>query len=111
MELTDYLRAAELAKDSGQSAPPFDFGVALQACKAGYKVSRYGWNFSAWLFYQKGYPDGIPINPNTAEATGIPLGTVCKFKPYLQLYNATEQAFYMWTPRTVDILAEDWYIV
>lgn len=35
--------------------------------------------FYAW---QAGYPDGIPCNKNTAEAFGIPEGTIVKCKPY-----------------------------
>jgi len=109
-ELEFYQKGTDLAKENGQSAPSFDFGTALRFMKSGKKVSRYSWHFSAYLFYQKAYPDGIPINPNTSEATGVALGTVCKFQPYLQLYNISEQAFYMWTPRTVDVLASDWHL-
>ena len=55
----------------------------------GGKVARAGWNGKGmFLVYQKGYPDGIPINKNTADATGIPQGTVCKFLPYIMMRTA-----------------------
>ena len=62
-----------------------------------------------FLTYQKGYPQGIPINKNTAEATGILEGTVCKFLPYLMLKTGTpDTSFVPWTPTQVDILSNEW---
>jgi hypothetical protein len=88
-----------------------DFSEALAACKAGSKIARAGWNGSSmYVVYQKGYPDGIPINMNTAIATGIPIGTVCKFLPYLMMFTATRE-FVPWLASQTDILSEDWSIV
>lgn len=87
-----------------------NFGQALEALKAGKKVARSGWNGRGmWLTYQKAYPDGIAINANTAEATGIPQGTVCKFLPYLMM-KTVDNAFVPWLASQTDILAEDWCI-
>src|SRR6056297_2753256 len=48
------------------------FGLAIEAMKAGSKVARKGWNGKGmFVVYQKGYPDGIPCNKQTAEAFGI----------------------------------------
>lgn len=90
----------------------FDFSVALKLLKHGYRLYRTGWNGTGMcLFYQKGYPDGIPINKNTAEAIGLEEGTVCKFLPYLQLKTAAVEAtFVHWVPSMTDILADDWMI-
>lgn len=63
-----------------------------------------------WAVIQKGYPDGIAINKNTAEATGIAEGTVCAFRPYFLLFTA-QKDFAHWVPSGSDILAEDWLIV
>lgn len=88
-----------------------DFGAALQAVKEGQRVSRAGWNAGGqFVVLQKGYPDGIPINANTAEATGIDEGTVCRFRPYLMLCTA-QGDFVPWAPSVSDVLAEDWIVV
>lgn len=63
-----------------------------------------------WLAYQKGYPDGIAINVNTAEATGIAQGTVCRFRPYVMMRTA-QGDFVPWLASQSDILAEDWSVV
>ena len=59
-----------------------NFSEALTACKQGQKITRTGWNGPGqYVVHQKGYPDGIAINANTAEATGIPQGTVWQVRP------------------------------
>lgn len=88
-----------------------DFGDAVRALKNGKRVSRTGWNGKGmWLAYQAGYPDGIPINANTAKATGLPEGTVCKFLPYLVMRTA-DGSFVPWLASQTDVLADDWSIV
>lgn len=85
-----------------------DFGQALAALKNGGRISREGWNAGGqFAVLQPGYPDGIPINANTAAATGIPQGTVCRFRPYLMLC-AADGSFVPWAPSVSDVLAEDW---
>lgn len=85
-----------------------DFGWAVRALKSGERVRRRGWNGKGmWLAYQKGYPDGIPINKNTAEATGLPEGTVLRFCPYLMMFTA-QGDFVPWLASQTDMLAEDW---
>jgi hypothetical protein len=87
---------------------PADFGWALGMLRAGRRLQRAGWNGKGmWIALQKGYPDGIPINANTAEATGLPAGTVCKFLPYLMMRTATGD-FVPWLASQTDILAQDW---
>lgn len=45
-----------------------DFGKALEALKAGKRVTRRGWNGKGLsVVYQKGYPQGIPCNKQTAD--------------------------------------------
>lgn len=88
-----------------------DFGVALQHLKQGHKVARKGWNGKGmWAVLQKAYPAGIAINKNTAEATGLPEGTVCKFRPYFLLRTAQDD-FAHWVPSGSDVLAEDWEVL
>lgn len=85
-----------------------NFGEALNALKAGAHIARDGWNGKGmWLAYQPGYPGGIPINANTARATGLPEGTVCRFLPYIMMRTA-DGAFVPWLASQTDILACDW---
>jgi hypothetical protein len=91
--------------------PFFTFGEALVELKKGNLVARSGWNGKGmWLALQKAYPQGIPINRNTAEATGLPEGTVCKFLPYIMMKTA-DGAFVPWLASQTDILGEDWEVV
>jgi len=88
-----------------------DFGYALNALREGKKVFRSGWNGKdMYVVLQKGYPNGIPINKNTSEATGIPEGTVIKFLPYLMM-KTVDGSFVPWLASQTDILADDWFIV
>ncbi len=85
-----------------------DFSKALVDCRLGKKISREGWNAGGqYVVYQRGYPNGIAINANTADATGIPEGTVCVFRPYLMLCTA-DGSFVPWAPTVSDVLAMDW---
>jgi hypothetical protein len=85
-----------------------DFGEALAHLRAGARLTRETWNAAGqFVVLQAGYPDGIAINANTAEATGIPQGTVCRFRPYLMLC-AADGSFVPWAPTMSDVLAEDW---
>lgn len=88
-----------------------DFSAALREIKDGSRLARSGWNGAdQFVVLQKGYPDGIAINANTAEATGIPQGTKCIFRPYLMLRTA-DGSFVPWAPSVSDVLAEDWATV
>jgi hypothetical protein len=85
-----------------------DFGDALDLLRAGSRLSRGGWNGKGmYVVLQKGYPGGIPINENTAVATGLEQGTVCRFLPYLMMRTA-DGSFVPWLASQTDILGEDW---
>lgn len=85
-----------------------DFGWALMELRMGLKIARSGWNGKGmYIVLQKAYPEGIPINQNTSEATGLPKGTVCKFLPYLMMKTA-DNSFVPWLASQTDILATDW---
>ena len=87
------------------------FGLAVEAAKQGKKITRRGWNGKGmWVIYRSGYPKGIPCNKNTADAVGIPEGTLFKVRPYLQM-KCADDTFQMWLASQSDILAEDWEIV
>jgi hypothetical protein len=87
-----------------------DIGEAVLAMKMGRRVSRAGWNGKGmYLAYQPGYPDGIPINENTAKATGQPVGTVLRFLPYVMMRTA-DGSFVPWLCSQSDLLADDWHL-
>lgn len=87
------------------------FGMAIEAAKKGLKIAREGWNGKGmFVVYQKGYPDGIPCNKNTAEAFGYQEGELFKCRPYLQM-RCADGTHQMWLASQSDILEEDWYIV
>lgn len=87
-----------------------DFGWALMELRMGLKVTRRNWNGKGmYVVLQKGYPDGIPVNQNTSDATGIPKGTVCAFLPYLMLKTiASQPTFVPWLASQTDLLSLDW---
>ncbi len=88
-----------------------NFGEALDLLQNSTRMARAGWNGKAmYVVYQRGYPDGIGINANTAAATGLPEGQVCKFRPYLMMKTAQDD-FVPWVASQTDILAEDWISV
>ena len=88
-----------------------NFGLAIECMKMGFRVARHGWNGKNMsVAYQKGYPDGIPCNKNTAEAWGMREGDLFKCRPYLQM-RCADGTFQMWLASQSDILADDWHIV
>lgn len=88
-----------------------NFGLAIEAAKKGRKITRRGWNGKGmYVIYRTGYPEGIPCNKNTADAVGIPEGTLFKVRPYLQM-KCVDGSFQMWLASQSDILADDWEIV
>lgn len=55
----------------------FNFGDALELMKAGCRMTREGWNGKGLsVVYQKGYPEGIHCNAQTAKAWGIKEGDI-----------------------------------
>jgi hypothetical protein len=87
------------------------FGEAIEAAKRGQKIARNGWNGKGmFVVYQKGYPDGIPANKNTAEAFGIEEGSPFKVRPYLQM-RCADGTHQMWLASQSDILDNDWITV
>lgn len=85
-------------------------GWAVKNMRIGLRVCRAGWNGKGmYVVFQRAYPDGIPINANTAQATGLPEGTVCKFLPYVMMRTAGGE-FVPWLCSQTDLLAYDWEV-
>ena len=88
-----------------------DFGTALQATVShGARISREAWSARGlWVVRQPGYPDGVPLNATTAQATGMEEGTVCRVAPYLMM-KAVDVALVPWLPSQSDLFAADWTV-
>lgn len=85
-----------------------NFGQAIESLKSGKKVARGGWNGRGmFLFFQKGYPQGVPANRNTAEALGVPEGAPVKVLPYIAM-STVDASIVPWLASQTDVLAEDW---
>lgn len=101
----------EVFEEAYRPTDGLSFGLAIEAAKRGMRIARTGWNGKNMsVAYQKGYPDGIPCNKNTAEAWGMQEGELFKCRPYLQM-RCADGTFQMWLASQSDILADDWYIV
>ncbi len=88
-----------------------NFGEAIEAVKAGKKIAREGWNGKGmFVVYQKGYPEGISCNAQTAAAWGLNEGDLFRCEPYLQI-KMVKGSHSMWVPSVNDVLSEDWTIL
>jgi hypothetical protein len=80
------------------------------ASRTGTKITRSGWNGSAmFVCHQAGYPDGVTINKNTSDATGLPeriRGAV----PSLSHVQNGSGRFVPWVASQTDLLENDWKI-
>ena len=85
-----------------------NFSEALELLKQGKRMRRAGWNGKGmFIVRQKGYPQGIPCNKQTADAFGYNEGDLFKCEPYLQMRTA-QGSHVMWVPCMLDIFGEDW---
>lgn len=81
-------------------------GEAIRLLLDGRRVRRRKW-IGMWVVLQKGYPDGIPVNEQTATAIGQPPGTVRRFRRYL-MARYPDGTFGPWDIAQEDVLADDW---
>lgn len=87
----------------------FTFESALSYLKEGYTAIRHTWPKGKLLVMQKGYPEGIPCNEQTAKTWGLNEGDLFKCAPYLQINEG--DMHYMYAPSIEDLFAEDWFII
>lgn len=88
-----------------------EFGGALSALKSGRRVARAGWNGKGmFLALQKGYPDGIACNENTAAALGVKPGATVRILPYIVM-STVDGSLVPWLASQTDILAGDWTVL
>jgi len=87
----------------GEFLPPFDFGTALRALKAGLKVQREGWNGKGmWL---------VLIEPGNAMHTSV--AGQFAMQPCIGMKTAHPSGHMQpgWLASQADMLAEDWSVV
>lgn len=88
------------------------FPETLKQCiEDGEAISRLSWVNERIIVAQKGYPEGIGINGNTAEALKMREGTLIRFSPYLMEFDVATHTCQPWVPEQEDIFATDWFIV
>ena len=87
------------------------WGEAIDLMKKGFHLARNGWNGkNMFVVYQRGYPDGINCNAQTALAWGMKEGELFKCEPYMQI-QTVNGSHAMWVPSNNDNLSNDWGIV
>ena len=101
----------DVFEDAYRKTSGMNFGLAMEAAKRGLRITRSGWNGRGmFVVYQKGYPQGIPCNEQTAKAWDMKEGDLFVCNPYLQIKNVNG-SHSMWVPSINDVLADDWLIM
>jgi hypothetical protein len=90
------------------------FGAAIEAMKAGKKVSRAGWNGKGmWLILVQGTADAV-LRPETPYAKALNLDS-CQILPHIDMWtvNADGRRAMLpgWVASQTDMLSEDWMTV
>lgn len=85
-----------------------NFSEALDYLKQGKIMYRQHGSYAfKKVVMQKGYPQGIPSNKQTAMAWNIPEGSTFICSPYLQR-ETENNSHEMYLPSHEDIFADDW---
>lgn len=85
-----------------------NFGQALDALKAGKKVSRAGWNGKGMFLF---LVPGSTFQVNRAPLLGIyPEGTTIDYCPHIDMRTA-DGKIVRWLASQTDVLGDDWGVV
>ncbi len=85
-----------------------NFGQALDALKAGKKVSRAGWNGKGMFLF---LVPGSTFQVNRAPLLGIyPEGTTIDYCPHIDMRTA-DGKIVPWLASQTDVLGDDWGVV
>ena len=83
------------------------FGFAIQAMRAGMKLSRAGWNGKGMFVY---YVCMSSYQPTTQAARDFFCGGLVPYREYIAMKTVDDEVV-PWVASQTDILAEDWGIV
>jgi hypothetical protein len=98
----------DVFKSSYRLVTGLSFGGALEALKAGLKVSRSGWNGKGMFIF---LVEGSSFKVNRPPLLGIfPEGTDINYRPHIDM-KGVDGSISVWNPTNNDCLAEDWEIV
>lgn len=84
-----------------------DFGKALEAMKAGFRVSRAGWNGKGMFAYL--VPAGNYAATSKAAREYFGGWALVPYNPYMAIKNV-DGTVSTWVPSGNDCLAEDWEV-
>jgi len=85
-----------------------NFGQALEAIKAGQRISRTGWNGKGMFVYLVP-PASYPVQTGAAKAH-FGEGAMVPYNAYMAIKNV-DNTVSTWVPSVNDCLAEDWVSV
>ena len=86
----------------------FDFSIALDYLKSGYKVARQGWNGKGMFIF---LVPGSTFKVNRPPLLGIyPEGTEINYHAHIDMKTADNQVV-PWLASQTDLLADDWTLV
>lgn len=100
----------DVFRHSYRSANDLTFGAAVEAMKAGHRVTRTGWNGKGMYLYMVGagrYP------PSTAAGRAISekyKDGLVPYRPYIAMLTV-DQDVVPWVASQSDILGEDWVVL
>jgi hypothetical protein len=90
----------------------FEFGMAIEAMKQGYKVAREGWNGKGmWLKLVEPYNERMPqLGYRIVVAGNQPEYRFDDVLPWIGMKTA-DNKFVPWLASQTDVLVEDWVVV
>lgn len=97
---------ATVFNDAYKSSGEMSFGMAIAAARAGFKISRSGWNGAGMFAYI------VPANSYPAQTATIASSfadDMVPYKEYWALYTGDKEVA-TWAPSGSDSLANDWRI-
>jgi hypothetical protein len=84
------------------------FGLAIEAMKMGYKVTREGWNGKGMFLYYVG-ADYYPVKTEAAKSF-YGLNSMVPYRAYIAMKTVTNEVV-PWVASQSDILESDWIIL
>ena len=97
-------------RHSYRSANALPFGIAIEAMKAGHRVTRAGWNGKGMYLYFVGpgrYPPSTPAGRRISERYKDGL---VPYRPYIAMFTVNGDVV-PWAATQSDMIEEDWMVL